>query len=187
MRNTRFIILALLVVFAGFGCNKPQEFSKENVLFEAKKNGLIMDENEIFAMADPASLTSVTGENPDDVKSILLVDKTGWKAAALADVTGGGSFGLAHTTVENGVYTLFVSMGNLPELRDGYFYEGWIVRRGDEMSVVSTGHAKPNGDAFVNVFTSRTDLLDHTFFVLTLESDDNNPAPSEHILEGRFR
>lgn len=187
MRYPGFFIVLALVIFFGFGCNRSEEFSTEKVLFEAKQNGLIMDETETVAMADPAKLKSRAGENSADFKPMLLADRRTWKAAALADVTGGGSFGLAHATFEDGMYKLFASMGNLPELRDGYFYEGWVVRRGEKMSVVSTGRAMTNGDAFVNVFTSSADLRDHTFFVLTLEPDDNNPAPAEHILEGTFR
>ena len=78
-------------------------------------------------------------------------------------------------------------MGNLPEPAEGYFYEGWLVRRGDSFSVLSIGHAVKTEKGYMNVYQSPTDLSDHAFYVLTLEPEDGNSAPEEHILEGSFR
>jgi len=67
------------------------------------------------------------------------------------------------------------------------FYEGWLVRRGDSFSVLSIGHAVKTEKGYMNVYQSPTDLSDHAFYVLTLEPEDGNSAPEEHILEGSFR
>jgi hypothetical protein len=93
---------------------------------------------------------------------------------------------MARAKFTEGKYTMVVRMGGLPPLGDGYYYEGWIVNR-KTREVVSTGRAELVGEEFVNGFESFDDLRAFDFFVLTLEPDDGNPAPDEHILEGTFR
>lgn len=193
-RKPLLLIVLGLVVLSGFGCsrdqgqNKPsEEINREDILFEAKKNGLIMDEQAIKTMTDSTYLQPDAGTQPKNLDSYLLKKTDGWKSAALADVTGGGSFGLAFTQLDKSGFTLIAKMGNLPIPQEGFFYEGWIVRRGDTMSVVSTGKVQQVGEQTVNVFLSPTDFSDHDFYVLTLEPDDGDPAPAEHILEGTIK
>jgi hypothetical protein len=100
--------------------------------------------------------------------------------AELEDVTGGDAIGLATATYGE-AYTLIASFENLPELEEGYFYEGWVVRN-DPLSVVSTGEL--NGSE--NVYADADDLTDHTQYVLTIEPDDGDPAPADHVLQGTF-
>lgn len=192
MKKT-LLLAVMALILIGFGCasqesqeEAPAEIDRDAILLEAQKNGLIMGEEEIHSMTFVA-LSDVQGQNVEDVEAYLDRDVAGWSAAALADVTGGGSFGLAYTQYEGGLFTLIAKMGGLPEPAEGYFYEGWLVRRGEDLSVVSTGKAVTSGVWFGNVFLSSTDLSDHDFFVLTLEPDDGNPAPAEHILEGSIK
>lgn len=186
-------MLSVLIV-SGFGCNRQDnakngsaEIDREQILSDAKKSGLIMNETEISAMADPARLQTVSGSNPKDISGYVIAQTEGWKSAALADVTGGGSFGLAFTNVENGSFTLIAKMGNLPAAQEGFHYEGWLVRRGEDMRVVSVGEPQPKGEQYANVFLSKTDLSDYDFYVLTLEPNDQNPAPAQHLLEGALK
>ena len=188
------IVVGVLMLLGGgcFGGNADEstenagDIDRDAILFEAKENGLIMDSEESQSMMD--ALADDSGESSiASAESYLDLDFKGWDSAALADVTGGESFGLAYSVVEGGVFTLVAKMGNLPKLGDGYFYEGWIVRRGEEMSVISTGRVESSGIWFVNAYTSATDLSDHDFYVLTLEPDDGDPAPAEHILEGTIK
>ncbi|MBT5808281.1 anti-sigma factor [Candidatus Uhrbacteria bacterium] len=184
----RIGLLLLPLVLLGIGCasddiaNSTTEtivLDRDAILLQAKENGLIMDDAEIGGMTDHGVDSAPTSAwvNPDQ-------DVKGWSSAALADVTAGQSFGLAYSSYENGKYTLIAKMGNLPLPGEGYFYEGWIVRRGNEMSVVSTGVVSLKADQYVNTFSVYQDLSDHDFYVLTLEPDDGDPAPAEHILEG---
>ncbi len=189
-----FPLITLLLV--GGGCLKGKEtlstqtvsdtIDRGSILIEAKENGLIMKDEEIAKMkAQP--LESDAGTIFTDVSSYEDVAVKGWISAALADVTGGDSFGLAYAHFEDGTYTIISKMGNLPEPAQGYFYEGWLVRRGDDFSVLSIGPAVKIEKGYMNVYQSPTDLSDHAFYVLTLEPEDTNPAPEEHILEGSFR
>ncbi len=102
----------------------------------------------------------------------------------LLDVIGGNSSGIAQSRFENGTYELLVTFSELPEPLDTDFYEGWVVRKGVNLSVISTGEAQEKDGVYQNVFTSNKDLTDHDFYVLTLEPDDGDPTPAEHILEG---
>ncbi|MEK7615264.1 MAG: anti-sigma factor [Patescibacteria group bacterium] len=189
------IVTLCLILVAGFGCTPKQQtppseidkaavIDRPAILLEAKRSGLIMNDEEILRMTDPNLQEKSDGAAAQN----LSTQKTDtWKSAALADVTTGGSFGLAHATFQNGSYLLVSKMGNLPEPQNGFFYEGWIVRRGDVMRVMSLGRAQLVENQYVITFRSRVDLSDHDFFVLTLEPSDNNPVPAEHILEGMFR
>lgn len=105
----------------------------------------------------------------------------------LADVSESGASGkaMASYDAEKG-YMLYATFENLQELEPGFFYEGWIVRRGDDFSVISTGELEMVEGEYVNTYASGTDLTDHTFYVLTLEPDDGDPAPADHVVEGEM-
>ncbi len=188
------LFLASALLLLGVGClsGEPTDLvitdaviDRDAILFDAKEQGLIMDDVEMTSMN--TSVSEDGGVSPEDAQAYLNMDTTDWASAGLADVTGGGSYGVARSAFLSGQYKLVVDMGGLPTPSEGYFYEGWIVRRGADMSVVSTGKAQVNGEGFVNVYLSSTNLADHDFYVLTLEPDDGDPAPAEHILEGTLR
>lgn len=190
---TSFTLLLAVVVLFGWGCtkirqdqNQPPEINREEILFDAKQSGLIMNDEEILRMATIPIQLTVQGNNPQDVSDFLFVDIDGWKSAALADVTGGGSFGLAFLEHKNSQFTFIAKMGNLPEPIQGAVYQGWLVKRGETMSVIPVGNAIRVGEQLVNVFVSSTDISDHAFYVLTLEEQPDDFIPEEHILEGAF-
>ncbi len=196
MMKFPLIIISFVLVLTGIGCansekvadvtDEPVVIDRDAILLDAKETGLIMNDNEIEQMKSSDALSDLESLPMGFNADILSQDFSGWSSAALADVTGGEGFGIARSIFENNQYTLVVEMGNLPEPSESYFYEGWVVRRGSELSVVSTGVVEKLDEKFVNVFKSATDLSDHDFYVLTLEPDDNDPAPAEHILEGDF-
>lgn len=105
----------------------------------------------------------------------------------MADVTGGTAKGFGVIDGISGEeLTMVVDMDGLPELEEGFFYEGWLVHT-DPFTVVSTGvavHGDEVGEfsntAFVNVMNN--DIK----YILTLEPDDGDPAPADHVLEGPF-
>lgn len=114
--------------------------------------------------------------------------------ATLTDVTKGQEItgiqtnnqatGIAQATFSNGKYQLLATFKNLPDPQGTDFYEGWIVKPGIIPSIKSSGKAiKANGN-YQNIFTSNQDLTNHDFYALTIEPDDGDPAPAEHILEG---
>lgn len=191
-RFSLFLSFFAVMLLMGAGCQQDvvtdtdtePVIDRSAILQEAKENGLIMNEEEVTVMADAdiASVPELSKDvNPADV------DTTGWLSGALADVTGGSAYGIASAQFANGTYELVVTTGGLTQPSADYFYEGWVVRRGDDMSVISTGALEVVDGAYVNTFMSSEDLTDHTFYVLTLEPDDGDPAPAEHILEGTMK
>ena len=98
--------------------------------------------------------------------------------------TGGNSMGEAGMKYEDGKFTLYVET-DVPDPQGTDFYEGWVV---GSAGVVSTGKLEKvtdqDGVTYVNNFMSDEDLTVNTKYVLTLEPDDGDPAPADHILEG---
>ncbi len=131
-----------------------------------------------------------------DPLPVVIAEKTG----VLNDVTKGEvvrgvttterttGFGTARLTDVG--YELEVVFEALPVPQGDDFYEGWIVRPGDNFSVLSTGALvleDTGTGSYSNSYRSDEDLLDHDFYVLTLEPNDGDPAPADHILEGALR
>ena len=198
-RLAPLVITLSIVSLFGFGCVKSsttqkqtsvaaQNIDRNAILLDAKKQGLIMDTPEIDHMKDPSVL--IVDDKKLALKAVatyLALDLKTWHAAALADVTSGSSFGLAHTLTQNGHFTLVATFGGLPALNTGSHYEGWLVKRGDGMHIVNLGEAQASGDKFVNTYESGTDFSSYDFYVLTVETSDATSGPSEHILEGVIR
>ncbi|MDP3971085.1 MAG: anti-sigma factor [bacterium] len=103
--------------------------------------------------------------------------------AELEDITRGDSSGVVQARLEDGVYQLYATFEDLPVPADGFFYEGWIVRN-NPLDVISTGGLLDDAGVEENVFQLEQDLTDHDFYILTIESDDGDPAPADHVLEG---
>jgi hypothetical protein len=101
----------------------------------------------------------------------------------LFDVSGGVGSGIAEATYVDGMYYLRAEFEHIPPLKEGYFYEGWAVRK-FPFHFISTGRIINQNRTYVNIYTSETDYTDHNFYVLTLEPEDGDPAPADHILEG---
>ena len=156
------LILVAVVVFFSRDKNEETEVTKQDEFTEevAGFEGDFLDYQ--------AVLKDVTGG--DDVRRI----NTGGEASGEA---------IAGLDDDAGAYSLAASFQGLPEPTGTDFYEGWVVRQ-SPLDVVSTGRVEKNGEQFFNVFSSSEDLLDHTLYILTIEPDDGDPAPADHILEG---
>lgn len=151
---------------------------------DEEDNDTPVDDEELLDDGDEESRSEDTVE--EEAEPIVYDISTDLEAitddAAVGTESGTA---MARYTVESG-YELDVTFDGLPELdADEYFYEGWVVRRDGELSVISTGALEMDADGtYVNRYTSNEDLLDHTEYVLTLEPNDGDPAPAAHVLEG---
>lgn len=97
--------------------------------------------------------------------------------------TQGEATGIAKSNWDGSQYLLLATFENLPEPTGGNFYEGWIVRE-DPFEFISTGRAEMVDGIYTNAYRSDQDLTEYNMYVLTIEPDDGDPAPAEHILEG---
>lgn len=121
----------------------------------------------------------------EDIKA--LMDSTEFDyVASLKDITGGVGSGTGFTVKIKDKFLLKVDTRDLTDPSGTDFYEGWIIRKGIKFNVISTGRLEGGNGVYFNRYASEDDLTDHRFYVVTLEPDDGNPAPAEHILEGLF-
>lgn len=185
-RMSFLVVFAAVLLLGGFGCalksQKPEgttDIDRNQILADARATGLIMNEKEIEQMNDPSNRVEAVVTIPANATARLTAQTEGMKSAALADVTGGGSFGLAFLDENAGNTTVIAKMGNFPVVGEDEVYEGWIVRRGESMGVISLGRIEKSGDQFVLVSTIQQPPADFTFFVVTRNGD--------HLLEGSFK
>ena len=200
LKSSHFVVLAAVFVFifAGVGClklNTDGDFSngetsidRNEILENAKESGLIMDDEEVEEMNDGTHLRTDEGSVQfyDALKIEEMMLESYDYSGALADVTSGGAYGIVKAGYEDGVYKLYASLGDLPELQEGMFFEGWVVKRGENMQVISTGELVELEDGFVNLYESTENLTGFDFYVVTSEWDDGDPSPGLHILEGEM-
>lgn len=196
-RIAKIIGLLGLVVIVGFGCSrvvstKPDtkqtpSIDRSAILLDARKQGLIMDTGEIEHMKDPSVIIVDDKKTAaPDFTTINAMDFKTWKAAALADVTSGTSYGIARFKFTGDQFEATATCGGLVQPTDGSYFEAWLVKRGDGMKIVDLGKLNPKDTLMTWTYASKTDLSEYDFFVVTLQSP-NQTAPGEHLLEGMIR
>ncbi len=113
---------------------------------------------------------------PEDVERI-----------SLADISGGSATGLAIRKYEGGLFEHTI-LAALPDLSEGKFYAGWLVRGKEgeaNYSMIATGKLRVAKSGYLLDFSSSKDLSDHAAVVVTLETKDDG-KPEKNILEGSF-
>ena len=171
MKKTFLLLSALL--FLGAACTPTTKTTLQMNLSDSEK---MMQEENIHT---DEKMKFINDEVTQEIKKMSFDF-----AGALIDVRGEQTTGLAQARYRDGEYSLLASFKDLEEPSGTDFYEGWIVRRGSNMSVISTGRVEKVDGAYTNTYISEQDLTDHDFYVLTLEPDDGDPAPAAHIAEG---
>ncbi len=107
--------------------------------------------------------------------------------AILRDVSGSGGSGIA-TRKWDGVRFEHTILADLPSLKDGEFYAGWLVRGQPTeagFSVRSTGRLRLVKGGWVLDYTTGQNLSDYNGVVVTRELKDDS-QPELHMLEGSF-
>lgn len=201
--NKNLLLLAslLLVVGVGAGCETTtststsvtdnsameEEYDDDDHM-EDEHEGMTEQEEAMHMMEEEVASEDAAMMEVDEETLTAMTSSTIYDVAGdLEDVTGGNATGVAQAGTMDGDYVLYATMENLPELEEGYFYEGWAVRH-TPFDFISTGAAEQQEDGtWVNAYKSATDYSDYTNYVLTVEPDDGDPAPAEHILEGMMK
>ncbi len=109
--------------------------------------------------------------------------KEGAEMTVLKDVSGGQAVGTAWRLFDGSKFYHKIEATNLAGVDKGYYYEGWLV--GDN-GFFSTGRMSLEGTKAYLYFTSDEDKSAFRGVVVSLETEDGNPAPGKHILEGSF-
>lgn len=113
-------------------------------------------------------------------------------SADLADVTEGKAIrgtqfdgmasGMFRTGFVGEMFGVEAAFNGLPDIEGTDFYEGWLVRT-EPFDFVSTGVATKEGDVYANRYLTEVDLSTYTKYVLTIEPNDGDPRPAEHVVE----
>lgn len=139
------------------------------------KDDMVDDTHTDTMMKDEMIAALVPLENVTEwktIRGVVFNDTETWSASNSTTETG------------NHVYAMFEY---LPDAWPDNFYEGWIVRMSGWLSVLSTGELIMKDGVYVNDWSTIDNIDDHTFYVLTLEPRDNDPAPADHVLEAHVR
>jgi len=180
------VVVVLLGVY--YLTQQSTEQAKEEV-------GGVMVDKEMEAMMGKTELTKdAMMKDVDEAMMKNMMAMSYEYSGELSDVTegktilgittGGNALGTAKANYKDGAYDLLATFKNLQDPQGTDFYEGWIVRRADSFSVISTGRVEKVDGVYMNTYSSGEDLTDHDFYVLTIEPDDGDPAPADHIVEG---
>lgn len=171
------VIIAIIVVgsvlWFTLGGNNDETNTNENTI-----NSTV---NESITNTEPTEDSNMV-EITDTMENEMAEAEYDYMAT-LFDVTGGISSGIAKSKYDGGQYMLIANFEDLDEPIGTDFYEGWIVRN-TPLDVISTGAVEKKDGIYTNMYISAQDLTDHDFYVLTLEPNDGDPAPADHILEG---
>jgi len=182
-----FFLLSVVLFFGvlAAACQAPQQ---KNTVQPVADSQVEIDQavedgvrDEASAIADSSFKASLEAQLTDVTEGNDLSDGIN---------TGGAAVGIAEAGLLNtSRYLLQVEIVGLPELPEGYFYEGWLINSDvSPFSVISTGALdNEDGVTYTNVFDSETDYTNHLEYVLTLEPDDGDPAPAEHVASGVFQ
>ena len=168
----KIILLLAIFLLMGAGCNMANNLNQAD------------DNENITAKPSPTeNQPENTNDNtvtPEDTH-MDIYSHTG----VLEDVSGGQATGTASAFYGDGSTVLHTEFFGLPEPEGTDFYEGWLVRK-DPFDFISTGRAVMGSEPghYGNDYISAKNYIDYDFYVLTIEPDDGDPAPADHILEG---
>ncbi|MGB0757399.1 MAG: anti-sigma factor domain-containing protein [Patescibacteria group bacterium] len=176
------VILALIVIGGYF------VYQQDSATPAEQPDTVMMDDT---TPANDEMEKQVSGDDAMAMKNMeyaysgVLTDVTIEQNVTRVD-TGGNASGIAQADYSDGVYKLLATFENLPEPNGDDFYEGWIVRP-EPFNFISTGPVEKVDGVYTNTYMSGADLTDYPVYVLTIEPNDGDPAPDEHVVEGMMK
>jgi hypothetical protein len=191
MKKIYFILGAVTLVMTT-GCAGPMNTEQQDPVERAieEQQDLGMTDEMIKQIEADAALESIEKELADaqamqgDESGITLEELQSGNKVELVDVSGGNASGTAWTTLKGSQTHHRVVAKDMPALDNEYFYEGWLVRNAAAGEFFSTGEmTQQSTGEWMLEYIHEGDVLDHAKVVITLEPDDGDPAPAEHIIE----
>lgn len=181
MKAKVVIGIVLIILIGGFlylqntSQNKPEQMQKSqdttmqgnpepDAMKKVVDEGMVMDSMKMTYMYS-GSLADVT---KGEVRGIN---------------TNGQASGTSKANFTDGKYMLLATFENLPDPINGDFYEGWIVQK-TPFKFISTGKVEKVNGVYTNIYSSGEDFTAYFRYVLTIEPNDSDPAPADHIVEG---
>ncbi len=186
--NTKLFVFLVIFLFVAIGCDRGRVADTPT---DELVDPIIIYDIPITTLGESDILVA-SGMQDNPVSVDLGMEEMNSKGVSgvefrykgnLKDVSSGSATGIAMQDYKFGNYMFHAKFQDLPLLQNGDFYEGWVVRR-EPFHFISTGKIVEVNRELVNTYLSSDNLLEHDFYVLTLEPDDNDPSPATHILEG---
>lgn len=144
--------------------NDKMWMQMDDTMMDDTSNDPMMDDEMMKTLTE---LVNVTNGAP--IRGIAYNGSETWRASIKFDGT---------STI------VYAEFDNLPDPGADNFYEGWIVRQNGWFNFFSTGELIIENGKWVNTRSIDWNHTDHIQYVLTLEPNDNDPAPADHIIEG---
>lgn len=176
---TFFAVIALAIGISIFFTNRAGEVEEDKVNNLDSSQIKTPDESQAVLRRTEidTQLTKTVFNQSGELKDVTKAQEI--QGTMFTGLTGGVAKSGLDT---DGNYVIYIEFWELPVPKDDNFYEGWIVAPGGEF--ISTGKIEKVEDQFFNIFTSQIDYSPYTKYVLTLEPNDSDPAPADHIVEG---
>lgn len=169
------LIVLGLVVGSGWWLSKREKRTEEVVAPE------IVLESSKMIKDDQKLQLPMTEADKQAIEEVFV--KEGVEMTALQDVAGGQARGTAWRHFDGEKFYQKLEAENLAPLEKGFYYEGWLVGDQGFFSIGRMAAEEGKGRLY---YTAEEDKSGFRGVVVTLEPEDGDPAPAEHILEGSF-
>ncbi len=95
--------------------------------------------------------------------------------------------GSVKITFLNNSYLLIASFENLPDLKNGKFYNAWLTKEKDFSDILDLKKALKVSGLYTNAYSSEKDLTDYDIYILSIEDDNKTETPSSfQVLKGKI-
>ena len=173
LRRFTGVAVVIMIIVGGMWLSKEgkkEEDIAPEIILESSK------------MMEPEELQlPLSDAEKQKIEDVFL--REGVEMTVLRDVSGRQSAGTAWRNYDGEQFSHKLEAIGLEFLEKGFYYEGWLV--GDE-GFFSTGRMAVVEGKGKLYFTSDVDKMEFRGAVVTLEPEDGDTAPAEHILEGSF-
>jgi len=166
-------ILAMLVLVVGGVWLVSRDEQEEEVAPE-----IVLESSEQMEVELQSPMTEVEKQEIEEKFA-----SEGVEMVVLKDVVGGQAVGTAWRQFDGEKFFHKVEANGLTALEKGFFYEGWLVGEDGFFSTGRLGEIDGQGSLY---YKADEDKSGFEGVVITLEPEDGDSAPAEHILEGNF-
>jgi len=186
------IALIIFMFIVVFYANNKEENEKKSLKIQKKPEiGNIEKNNEKLNTNSPSKTPNLF--STDKVLEIKyqyfanLIDVA--KVQEVKDLTFSKKpSGEVKVSYQDNSYLMVASFENLPDLKDGSFYNGWLLKEGDDFKIINTKKALKLAGAYMNSYNSEKDLTDYNIYLLSIEEDNSVKKPSSNlILRGEIK
>ena len=172
MKQVIGILAIIVVVIGGVWLVKRNKQEEETV------PEIVLEPTERMETELPQAMTEAEKEEIEQKFANEGVEMT-----VLKDVVGGQAVGTAWRQYDGTVFSHKIEASGLKSLEKGFYYEGWLVGDGGYFSTGRLGEVEGKGTLY---YKADEDKNSFKGVVVTLEPEDGDQAPAEHVLEGSF-